>query len=46
MFDDGTFERRRVLCWRVHDTELKSLLGPKMCDLVKSEILMSKSCTF
>ena len=41
MFDGSTFERRRVLClW--HGTESKSLLGAKMCDLWKSEILMSK----
>lgn len=41
MFDGSTFEKRRVLClW--HGTESKSLLGAKMCDLWKSEILMSK----
>ena len=41
MFDGSTFERRRVLClW--HGTESKLLLGPKMCVLWRSEILMSK----
>ena len=41
MFDGSTFERRRVPCFW-HGTESKSLLGPKMRDLWKSEILMSK----